>query len=409
MAILNNRRLETARFRGVTFIVSQHSVKSGRRLAEHVFPGARHALQEDVGRLDRTYELTAHIMADTPAGDQDLPDKYRQLVAAMEVEGPAELYHPWIGPVWVVAKPAQIEESLDRRRQIRLKLSFVEVPRLSGLALEDSLLDLTEGALAAVSQAISTAFDLYYQFADMPSFVRAALGEGIGTVGVLFESARYLLRLPAPGARLLGDVALTLHRDGPALADDPNRLAGLLAQGRTAFVTTALPPTEALRALGDVFGAFAVTAPPVPAPTPARRRQIANHLVLGGAVRASALAASLVVVLRGTFADREAAFAARDLLAGWLDGEQRLASARQDDPTFTLLRQLERTLLARLTTQTRALGGRRTVVLSHSAPGLVAAYRELGDARRDIEFARLNKVLHPGLIPAGVTLQIPAN
>jgi prophage DNA circulation protein len=86
------------------------------------------------------------------------------------------------------------------------------------------------------------------------------------------------------------------------------------------------------------------------------------------------------------------------------------ASRSRSDKGFNALTQLRTAFVDHLTAGMGTLAPVRQVQLTTPMPSLALAYRDYGDARRGESLARRNRDVlrsgHPGMIPAGVPLDL---
>ena len=64
-------QLLPASFRGVRFLVRQHALATGRRLAVHEFPLRDEAFVEDLGRAPRTFSIAGYVLGDDYFAQRD--------------------------------------------------------------------------------------------------------------------------------------------------------------------------------------------------------------------------------------------------------------------------------------------------------------------------------------------------
>ncbi len=129
-------------FRGVPFFIRSHTFTSGRRNAEHQFPGDNRVEIEDLGRGRRRYSLSAYLI-----GDDYFPDRDR-FIAALEQGGPGRLVHPYLG-VLTVNLDGEFSSSETTRegRMVRFEIKFVSGSDETLVQVErNTTADLSSGA-----------------------------------------------------------------------------------------------------------------------------------------------------------------------------------------------------------------------------------------------------------------------
>ena len=141
--------IHKASFRGVPFDVTSSSLEIGRRTITHEYPYVTDPTIEDMGQSPRRFNIQAFISG------EDYLNRYKELITAIEQEGPGELIHPELGRI-----QAQCTERVRFDRQatsggiVRLRLSFIEVVS-SGLQIE-----------SLASEQVDTASSIAYLRAD---------------------------------------------------------------------------------------------------------------------------------------------------------------------------------------------------------------------------------------------------
>ena len=81
----------TASFRGVEFLLTESSGKSGRRAIPREYPKRENGWTEDNGAAITNEEITAKVVG------KDYLDQLRTLLEALNAQGEAEMIHPWWG------------------------------------------------------------------------------------------------------------------------------------------------------------------------------------------------------------------------------------------------------------------------------------------------------------------------
>jgi prophage DNA circulation protein len=112
--------LQVASFRGVPFLVDASAVRVGRRQAVHQYPKKDGGWPEDMGRAQRIYSFTAHVVGDLA------PVLQLALMTVFELEDSGLLIHPTIGAVQVGVLSAGLAIRKEAGREVLLELSFIE-------------------------------------------------------------------------------------------------------------------------------------------------------------------------------------------------------------------------------------------------------------------------------------------
>jgi prophage DNA circulation protein len=140
--------------------------------------------------------------------------------------------------------------------------------------------------------------------------------------------------------------------------------------------------------------------------TPTRRQQALNQRALADLLRRSAAVAAARLSAERRFDSYQAAVAARDELADWLDAEMLIAGDQGGDAAYDGLARLRAAVVADLSERSQRLARVRGLILPEAMPALVLAYDLYEDALRDEEIARRNRLAHEGLTPPGVALEV---
>ena len=143
--------IRPASYKGVPFGVLDASDSRGRNTVTHAFPLRDKVFVEDLGRAQRTIQLTAFVVGEGYALRRDA------LIAALESPGPGTLVHPWLGTFEVsLSGPVSVEHSAESGGYCSFQLSFVEdwAPESPGVSLAWPSLSALN-ALAAVAEICS--------------------------------------------------------------------------------------------------------------------------------------------------------------------------------------------------------------------------------------------------------------
>lgn len=117
-------QLLPASFRGAPFVVLDDAVRSGRRVAEHLYPFREVPYAEDLGRRAREYRFTGYVIGDDAIVQRNL------LANACEQKGPGPLIHPTLGFLQVACAEFETEEHWDKGRVIAFRFAFLEAGQL---------------------------------------------------------------------------------------------------------------------------------------------------------------------------------------------------------------------------------------------------------------------------------------
>lgn len=96
MTIFNIGKLPFASFKGVDFHYQESSITGGRKTITHEYPDSNDRYVEDLGRLEKSFTITAFIDTNVSFVDRDA------LIKVLEEEGIGTLIHPEYGEQNVV-------------------------------------------------------------------------------------------------------------------------------------------------------------------------------------------------------------------------------------------------------------------------------------------------------------------
>lgn len=122
---MNNPVLSTfqqASFRGVPFLFIANDQSGGRKYKIFEYPNQDTRFTEDLGKLQRTYKMTATIADST----FEYKNSKQRLIDALEEPGKGILVHPTDGIKEVFALPYKVNESITHTGTAEFQLTFVE-------------------------------------------------------------------------------------------------------------------------------------------------------------------------------------------------------------------------------------------------------------------------------------------
>lgn len=403
--------LKTAYFRGVPFIATSHSVSIGRRLASHLFPQRDLGYQEDIGRQDRAFTLEGYLVGD------DVEQRRDQLISALETPGAGELNHPWLGRLWVVAKPTDLQESRSERRKVALKLSFIEAEEPRAAAPTQSRLSDNAGRKAAADTLRTAGFEVLkgLNLRGAPAFVWAGAREGLTQLAGMLGAVRGLLPLSGIEGFIGVRSARALISDGDGFLGNPSEIGPLLSQSLGGMLATSVgmdargrQRTPRLADTYRVIREFADYAAVLEAGQPTgsvsrwqNQINITQTLILDGGrlIMLAEAAQWLLPDLIDNAPSREGAFERARPLLTWSEREAMAAAARRDDRSWSAIDTLQQRIRSSAMARPNNL---QVAQLAMMTPSLVAAHRFYGDANRWQEvadaFADPRQIVHPGFL-----------
>lgn len=407
--------LRRASFRGARFHTESDDITYGRRIKTHEFPNRDRPFQEDLGEAAITFSVTAYVASDNVLGEKSA------LVAACRRRGAGTLVLPTEGSMRVVCKSCRRTAEKDRMGYIAFAIEFLEAG--SGVGVIGSVIASISVRLAAeaAGSAIASAFVSAYNVIGEAPWVHDAAtsqvrdwtatvddarlsanmtSEGSAIVAALaaatFEGARDIAYagggVPAESAATVAPAPRALAE--PALASHVINLVSALADGcRT--------PNDALAALDRLISYD--YADPTPASGPSATAEARNEAAINTLVRGAALVQMAIAIAGATFDDRTAAIRVRARFAEAFGRE--IAAVKGE--AAGILESVRGQAVAAITEQIIDLRPSITVNGQASLPSLLWAYRLYGDATRQGELARRNRIAHPSFMPAEFEAEAP--
>lgn len=366
-----SKALRPASFRAAPFRVLVEEAEGARRLSISPIAYGNGAVIEDMGREPRLVSLTAYVVGD--AADATAA----AVMAALDAKGPALLVLPMLAPLRARVTSWRLAREKDRAGFVAFDIGFIE-----------------EGLGSIPFAPVAGAGPVAALMADGVSILGAALASVLRSAVAGRETqdtrdaaaAADRMRLAASamraGAQIDGVSAATLDRFDTAAGDlvaDPAGFAKALVDGWRGL-TLSGDPEAAFAELRSITAAASVSS------------------ATGACERAATTAALAVATLRRSYAARQDAAAAREVLR--LAAEPGLdAAARLSGEANAWLARLtgDAALHLSRTAASRAPVARIETNLSLSS--IVAAYRLYGDANRSTEIVDRNRSATPAFLP----------
>lgn len=393
-------QLQPASFRGVAFHTVSDSATFGRRSVLHEFPFRDLPYVEDMGRKAREIRIVGFVLG------ADYLTALDSLIDAIEQPGSGKLVHPTLGELTVSISDGGviIDQSNAEGGVARISFSCIESGEArfpsAAAATQDVLKTRAGEASLSAASGFTQRFDLdgLPGWAQRLSIDRAQgfLDQVRGAIAPLanFASGRgTVLGILDAIAPQLGD----LLRDGHSFTQQVGSLLGALRGG--------IDAPAAMRVLGtlDTYGAGETH---LPATTETRRREATNRDSLVEFLRATAAIDRAHAVAELEFDDFQQAVEVRDSVTAQIDI---VADATTDDTLFDALTAVRAAVVRDVATRGADLARLVTVTPQATMPALVLAHDLYQDASRDADILMRNRIVHPGFVPAGRSLEVPAD
>lgn len=391
-------QLRPGRFRDAPFHVEAAEESGGRRDVLHEFPQRDESLVEDLGLGPQDFTLDVFVVGPDYMAARDA------LIAACNVGGAGELVHPYRGALTVWCRGYRVRESTNDGGFASLTIGFTRAPQApvaDGAPSPSAELETAAGAAAqegldGLTAGFSTAGlpgHLAQASADRLTILADRLEPSLARLGGLKDrAAAAALQV----AELRGR-ALDLVRRVPDLGRE---VAGLIAQVRLLAAT----PRTAYRELLGLIGLN--TGDRAPGQTPVRSAERRNAAALERLVSLTAAAEACRAARRIDFASHDEAQAVRTELAEALDAQALRLADVGDDAGQEALTALRLALVRTLVAQGATLARVYAYAPAQTEPALVIAQRLYGDAGREAEIVRRNRLRRPGFVAGGEELQV---
>lgn len=388
--------MRPASFREAPFHVATAERAGGRRAVTHEFPFQDTPAHEDLGRKVRPFTVEGYVL-----GDEYLTAK-EALIAALEMEGPGQLVHPYYGTRLVVCTGFTVRESADEGGLARISVTFEET---SGApANPTAVLDaaaLLEASATAAMDAAGADFVAMFAVDGEPGFALESLTETLQSAGAAMDQA---LAPALEGAQAVAEMKARVADLVEAAASLIRRPVELVDAWRAAVEdlgTDVLAPLLGYEALLQL-AAFESTAPRPETPTSTRELEQANYDVLLQFLRVVVLVQAGRLAPEQPWGSYQEAVAARDELVDALD-ERREAAG---DDGYPALAQLRADLVRAVPGEESDLPRLAVYTPPASVPSLVLAHQLYGNVEMEEDILARNRVVHPGFVLGGRPLEV---
>jgi len=385
-------------FRGVEFFTNSHRYKSGRRLADHVFPGVDDSHQEDMGRKKREINISAYIV------DGDYFSLRDNLMAALEKDGPGPLVHPYLGNMEVRVSDFQLTESITEGRVVRFDISMTRLPETTLV----SVVANTGSTVAAVKSGFETSMVSEFTAAYNPlAFAINSLEAVVTTLDAVIdivEEAKKRVSDVAEFKRLISTIKGKLIDLALTGEDLGKSIIGLVDFGNDPGDQD-FPPSNAREQFDEMVTLFDLGSRSIPGIAPETLLEPGNPVpVVTEFFARGAISSAAGLISDIDFKTLEDANEVRDVLFAQLD---RL----NQDPTISddMIKSIQDTRRAAMLDLDRRildLSNQVTITLVETSVSLVIAHEIDGDTSNEEEIIERNGVRHPGFVSPVVPIKV---
>lgn len=409
-------RLQPASFKGVSFFVLGTAATKGRRVPVRRLAGQDGSRQQDLGRNEDAFSVTAFLHG----ADYDLARD--ELEGTLLEEGPGALVLPTRGELWVrVHGDIVTDENKDEGGYCSIRFHVVVEDRNAG-----SLRTLTDtaGSLRSASSNLAMVaeqeFVETFDTASMPSKYLTAPARAVAQVTDTLRTAQRNIYGALAAGDLLTSELEEIDASINSLLSAPSALASKMIATTMAVIgiadtvragidrTTGLPTvagsaysnaastritqraSKLLAGLGD--------SSPGEASTPLADRSAQNTRAIYRASRAAALARSTETYSRSPF---DSSSLALSVLTDLRDEIDALLEYSASDALFQALVDLRAAATQHLTQTATNLPRTVEYKVRTEIPALLIAHDLYGDARREAEVVARNRIPHPLFVSAG--------
>lgn len=401
-------KLRRASFRGVYFEVDDSDIAAGRRVQVHEYPQRDKPYVEDIGRAARRFELNGFVIG------ADYVEQATRLLGALEIPGPGELIHPWMGSMRVsIAEISRLRYDSGLGKAT-FTLAVIEAGELVFPGSSNATFKIVRTKAATLADKAKAAFSSAFKVLGYVNRVStSALSAYSKALGVLANPIGTVTGMLGYGS-VLGNLSSLygLFASPPSLALNFAgllNLSGKMSDG--SLVGTASTPQAvdrrllpAARGLLSLASSPELAPPSTPGnPTVAEQQEWVNATAINANTRQLLLVQAAGISSYLQCAIYDDVIALRNLLVRQLDAEMLLAA---DDALYQSMADLRSAVWSDLTERSRDSARLVKLTPATTLPALAIAYDYYEDASRDADLVSRNPpIRHPGFVPP-VELQV---
>lgn len=387
--------LRKASFRGISFLVSSSDLESGRRIVDYEYPEREVGSTEDLGRKKREYSLDAFVLGD------DYFQKRDELLAALEdVKGPGELIHPFYGSLNVVCKSIKLKESNTEGRIAVFSLTFTE----AGLVADPSTsVDAKSSLLSAAKEAkekSQSKFAKAFSIANQPGYVLDKAQAKINKAMAALENSP--VKGASQGIADFGYKIRNIKASSTALMQKPDQLASIMGDSIEGLQGVSGTKAESYKSFA-VMAAFGTDDKTVYSDTETGEVERANDLALNSFIQEQAICNAVETIIENDFASYQDAESEKNFI---IENFDKIIDQNFDDELYFSMGNLKAIFISNFPLAGEDLPNLVKIKTTNTIPSLVLAYQFYGDARRESEIVKRNKITNPAFIPGGTELEV---
>lgn len=287
--------LHPASFRNVPFLAFIATTAGGRKTITHEFVNSNNRKVEDLGLLNKTFNLTAVITG------PNYTAKRNALISALEESGPGPLVHPFFGRVNVVAKPYSVAEDMTALGEARFTLVFERENDESGQPKASTATQANIDKKADLAQAqlsLDVADNFAVDLANPRNFVNAQ--NQLGDVYDSFSSISQTFSHNISGINNFNSTIEDFNADILSLINDPEALGNSLVNLFDTMRDVAPSSKDLLDGLNKFFS-FGADDIVIMETTEERKERARNRQTINNSIAAGALVDSYRTIVEIDF------------------------------------------------------------------------------------------------------------
>jgi prophage DNA circulation protein len=388
--------LRKASFRGISFFVRTSEREGGRRVVDYEYPERDDPASEDIGRKKRGFSLEGYVL-----GENYFDDRNALISACEDEKGPGELIHPFYGSLDVVCKDIRVRESMvEEGRMATFSLTFSE----AGLVADpSSTVDAKSSILAAASDAKAKSqskFAKAFSIANQPGYVLDKAQSKINKAASALENSP--VKGAAQGIADFGYKIRNLKASATALMQKPDQLASYLGDSTSGLQDVSGTKAESYKSFA-VLAAFGASDNVTYSDTETGEVEKANDTAMNSFMQEQGIINAVETVIENSFDSFQDADKEKNFI---IDNLDRMLESNTDDDVFVSMGNLRAIFISNFPLAGEDLPNIVKIQTTETIPSLVLAFQYYGDARREGEIVKRNKITNPAFIPGGMELEV---
>ncbi|MBI4209533.1 MAG: DNA circularization N-terminal domain-containing protein [Deltaproteobacteria bacterium] len=396
------KRFRRAYFRGVPFYVETSELTTGRRVVQHEFPDQDIPYAEDLGKKGQVFQITGYVLGEDYFNTRDA------LIRACEKEGPGTLIHPYLGIKKVQCESLNLREDRREGRIATFQLSFLEAGEnrfpsaIKNIFSE--ILDQFREVITDVEAFFIDGLDLV----NLPAFVFDSAKQTVDSITTLFEEALQTVKSPSDKDKV-AEVTYKLERfksQSEGMLQGSPQLFESFSEVIEALGDLSTENTESLEmylTLAQGINEVEEELPEIFEKTSTRSKEKKNRDILLSTARVLFAVNAAQKFIDSDFRSLEEAQEKREEIQSILIEE---AEESKNDSLYQSLSQLHASLTEVFPQTSQELSRIIEYTPPVTMPSLVIIYDLFQDPELEQDLLDRNKIIHPGFIPGGESLEV---